>query len=231
MDGSLPLPGWTVDFGQVDLVSGWWICAEGTQALDLCGYVAGGVTAMVETVVGQSYTLSYALSINTERNPTTNRSFMALWDGVVIDSNDVLFDPARDLATNPLWVNRTRTVVATSTSSNITYYTSELDCLAGPVLYAVCLEVITPYSAPSANQTIKSIANVTAAFSEDQLRASISGALPTNSSSSSPAANSSVSLLLNVGGLRLGGKDVDFDGTTLLLLKLNLDGINLACRT
>jgi hypothetical protein len=135
MDSSLPLPGWTV--GQVDVVSGWWICAEGTQALDLFGYVAGGVTAMVETVVGQSYTLSYALSINTERNPTTNRSFMALWDGVVIDSNDVLFDPARDLATNPLWVNRTRTVVATSMSSNITYYTSELDCLAGPVLDAV----------------------------------------------------------------------------------------------
>jgi hypothetical protein len=179
---------------------------------------------MVETVVGQSYTLSYALSINTERNPTTNR--MALWDGVVIDSNDVLFGPARDLDTNPLWVNRTRTVVATSMSSNITYYTSELDCLAGPVLDAVCLEVITPYSPPSANQTIKSIANVTAAFSEDQLRASISGALPTNSSSSSPAANSSVSLLLNVGGLRLGGKDVDFTGTELLL-KLILAGVLL----
>jgi hypothetical protein len=86
--------------------------------------------------------------------------------------------------------------------------------------------VITPYSAPSANQTIKSIANVTAAFGEDQLRASISGALPTNSSSSSPAANSSVSLLLNVGGLRLGGKDVDFNGTELLL-KLILAGVLL----
>jgi hypothetical protein len=221
-------PGWAVVFGGVDVVSGW-APAEGNQTLDLCSTSAGGITTIVSTVVGQSYTLSYALSINTQSNVLANKSLVVTWDGVVIDSNDVLADPARAIETNPLWVYRSRTVVATSTSSNITYYTNEPACSYGPMLDAVCLEVITPYSAPSVNQTVKSIGNVTAAFGEDQLSASISGAMPIKSST----ANSSVSLLLNVGGLRLGGKDVDFDGTTLLLLllQLNLAGTNLACRS
>ncbi|MDP3370869.1 MAG: PEPxxWA-CTERM sorting domain-containing protein [Brevundimonas sp.] len=64
---SLPLPGWTVDSGSVDIVTNdtaWSPAYEGTKALDINGFGPGSISQTFATVIGQLYRVSYAYSRN-----------------------------------------------------------------------------------------------------------------------------------------------------------------------
>lgn len=66
------LPGWTIDFGNVDIttnLSGWSPAADGNNSLDINGWVAGQISQSFNTVVGQTYTVSFAYSRNAAGAP------------------------------------------------------------------------------------------------------------------------------------------------------------------
>ena len=71
---SLPLPGWTVNFGSVDITTpahgGFWgPAADGANALDINGWDAGQISQSFNTVLGRLYTVSFDYSRNVAGAP------------------------------------------------------------------------------------------------------------------------------------------------------------------
>ena len=66
-DFSEPLPGWSVDVGNVDVTvngSPWGPAADGFSSLDINGWTAGAISQSFATVLGQIYNVSFAFSRN-----------------------------------------------------------------------------------------------------------------------------------------------------------------------
>ena len=66
-DYSLPLPGWNVDSGSVDIVTNgtaWSPAYQGIHALDINGFGPGSISQSFLTQLGQTYTVFYAFSRN-----------------------------------------------------------------------------------------------------------------------------------------------------------------------
>lgn len=66
-DGFGALPGWSFDYGNVDIVTSdtpWSPPYAGVGALDINGYTAGSIYQSFNTVIGRSYAVSYAFSRN-----------------------------------------------------------------------------------------------------------------------------------------------------------------------
>ena len=64
---SLPLPGWTVDSGSVDIVTNlteWSPAYEGTRALDINGFGPGAISQSFATQDNRFYMVSYSYSRN-----------------------------------------------------------------------------------------------------------------------------------------------------------------------
>jgi len=64
---SLPLPGWIVNSGSVDIVTNqtqWSPSYEGNNALDINGFGPGSISQTFATIADQFYTVSYAYSRN-----------------------------------------------------------------------------------------------------------------------------------------------------------------------
>ncbi len=69
--GSTLLQGWSIDAGDLDLIEGsFWAHAEGTQSLDLNGVAAGAISRLLNTTVGETYEVSFAMAANSVCAPT-----------------------------------------------------------------------------------------------------------------------------------------------------------------
>jgi len=70
--GNVLLPGWTVDAGSVDLTDThtvWGPAATGEYSLDINGWDAGTISQALNTVIGQTYTVTFAYSRNAAGAP------------------------------------------------------------------------------------------------------------------------------------------------------------------
>jgi hypothetical protein len=70
--GNVLLPGWTVDAGSVDLTGAhtvWGPAATGEYSLDINGWDAGTISQALSTVIGKTYTVSFAYSRNAAGAP------------------------------------------------------------------------------------------------------------------------------------------------------------------
>ncbi|HZZ67635.1 MAG TPA: PEPxxWA-CTERM sorting domain-containing protein [Phenylobacterium sp.] len=70
--GFSTLPGWTVDFGNVDVTtnaSGWAPAYDGQDSLDINGWEAGEISQGFNDVAGETYTVSFAYSRNAAGAP------------------------------------------------------------------------------------------------------------------------------------------------------------------
>jgi choice-of-anchor C domain-containing protein len=62
--GSTALTGWSVDSNSVDLINTYWNAYQGNYSLDLNGNSIGSISQSFDTVVGQTYTVSFAMAGN-----------------------------------------------------------------------------------------------------------------------------------------------------------------------
>lgn len=70
--GPNALPGWTVNFGNVDVTglgSPWGPAADGNNSLDINGWEAGSISQTFNTVAGATYTVSFDYSRNAAGAP------------------------------------------------------------------------------------------------------------------------------------------------------------------
>lgn len=70
--GFSTLPGWTVNFGSVDVTtnaSGWSPAAEGNDSLDINGWEAGQISQSFDDVAGKTYKVSFDYSRNVAGAP------------------------------------------------------------------------------------------------------------------------------------------------------------------
>lgn len=60
-----PAPmGWTIDSGTIDGIGGYWQAADGRNSIDLFGNSRGQISQTINTVIGQTYSVSYYQSYN-----------------------------------------------------------------------------------------------------------------------------------------------------------------------
>lgn len=65
-----PIGAWTVTRGNVNLIgAGYWSAAEGTQSVDLSGFVDGAVAQTFNTLPDQTYLVEFALAGNPDEPP------------------------------------------------------------------------------------------------------------------------------------------------------------------
>jgi hypothetical protein len=93
--GPVPLSGWTVESGSVDLTttaSGWGPPVSAPYSLDINGWDAGVISQSFNTVLGRSYNVSYRYSRNAANGPSPSEATVAA-GGVtqnVVSTNDPL---------------------------------------------------------------------------------------------------------------------------------------------
>ncbi len=70
--GSTAITGWTVTGNSVDLIGSYWQAPPlGGQSVDLDGNRPGGLSQMLATVAGDTYTIGFELSGNPDSGPAT----------------------------------------------------------------------------------------------------------------------------------------------------------------
>lgn len=123
------LAGWSVGAGSVDVVSNLlWSPSAGVNSLDLNGSKKGEIHQLLNTVVGQTYELSFDLSGNLFGAPTVkNMSVNVGSDGLYS------FDTTGHSTSNMGWNRYTTTFVATSTATTLSF-ASSVSGNAGPAL-------------------------------------------------------------------------------------------------
>jgi hypothetical protein len=84
--GFSTLPGWTVDFGSVDVTtnaSGWSPAADGQNSLDINGWEAGQISQAFDDVAGKTYTVTFDYSRNAAGAPDPATADVAVGDALV----------------------------------------------------------------------------------------------------------------------------------------------------
>ena len=115
------LTGWTVQYGNVDLVNAGFagtIVPEGNQVLDLNGYGPSAISQTFSTIAGNKYTVSFLYS-NNPLAGSPNTFMVNLWDGT--GSKASLYNAVLPAISANNWLTANFTFTATSTLSGLTF--------------------------------------------------------------------------------------------------------------
>jgi len=119
--GSTAINGWTVVGGSVDWIQGYWQSSDGDGfSVDLNGNSPGGVAQTINTVVGQSYTLTFDMSGNPDSFRGETRIAVIGAGGATIGAASYTLTGANTRA-NMLWQNEVFNFVATGATTEIRF--------------------------------------------------------------------------------------------------------------
>ncbi|MGE0487209.1 MAG: DUF642 domain-containing protein [Gammaproteobacteria bacterium] len=113
------LTGWTTSGGlaQPDVV-GTWQAHDGSRLIDLNGFMPGSILQNVATVVGQAYTLSFALSGNFSNSTDTKEVAVDVGGGA---TSYFFARPLGWSTANMLWTVIEHQFVATATTTTVSF--------------------------------------------------------------------------------------------------------------
>ncbi|HEV7385613.1 MAG TPA: choice-of-anchor C family protein [Phenylobacterium sp.] len=114
------IPGWTVSSGNVDWITGYWQSSDGDGfSVDLNGTQPGAISQTIDTVIGQTYTLTFDMSGNPD-NGSDLRLILADTGG-----DPTTFAYNLDLSTNSRgamnWTPQSLNFTATGAATTITF--------------------------------------------------------------------------------------------------------------
>lgn len=139
--------GWRVKSGQVDIVSDARITAGGGhQFLDLNGTSAGTVLTKVDTVIGQSYTVSFLFAGNPENPDVT---LHALTARVGRESHVFVADTTVATTLDPGWQVGSFTFTATKVKTKLFFTGDPTNGATGPILDDVTVQDVAPALIPA----------------------------------------------------------------------------------
>ena len=116
--GDTSLDGWTVDSGSVDWIGSYWPAEHGTMSIDLSGADAGTISQTFATTIGNTYTVSFALSGNPAGEPVV-KTLDVTATGATPAS--YTFDSSVNTLTDMTWTTETYSFLATSASTTLSF--------------------------------------------------------------------------------------------------------------
>lgn len=129
--GSSAITGWTVGGAGVDYIGGYWMASDGVRSIDLSALSAGSVSQSLETVIGQSYTVSFDLSGNPDNGAGGKLSVISVSGS--LPSIQTYTVGANNSHSNMNWETYSYNFTAFSTTSILTFASAEYNPY-GPAL-------------------------------------------------------------------------------------------------
>jgi choice-of-anchor C domain-containing protein len=114
------IPGWTVASGDVDWIQGYWQSSDGDGfSVDLNGNHPGAISQTIDTVIGQTYTLTFDMSANPDHG---NDLRLILADtGGAPTTFAYNLDVSANSRSNMNWTPQSLNFTATGASTTITF--------------------------------------------------------------------------------------------------------------
>lgn len=138
--GSSAIYGWSIDQGSIDYIGGWWPASHGDRNVDLSGMNAGGVSQMVSTVPGSTYTVSFDMSGNPDGAPFVKQLTVRV-DGGQAATFTYDITAHQNTRADMKWVRQSYTFVA-ETNFTVLSFTSDSDTPYGAALDNVSMELV-----------------------------------------------------------------------------------------
>lgn len=114
---STAIDGWTVTSGSIDYIGTYWAASQGIRSIDLAGNAIGSIAQSFDTVIGQSYTVSFDMAANPDGG-TAPRNLLVSIDG----GGPLIFTHPADGSLGAMnWQANSFTFVATGTSTNLAF--------------------------------------------------------------------------------------------------------------
>jgi choice-of-anchor C domain-containing protein len=133
---------WTVT-GSIDWINGYWQAQSGTHSVDLNGNAVGGISQMIETVIGQAYALSFYLSGNPDGAPGVKTVLV----GAGETSSSFSFSGGSTRPSPMNWQLNTLFFTAANTNTLISFTsTTGPQCCWGPALDNVAVQAVPELS-------------------------------------------------------------------------------------
>jgi choice-of-anchor C domain-containing protein len=130
--GSTALTGWTVESGSIDWIGSYWPASQGSRSIDLTGFDAGAISQTLTTTIGNTYVVTFDLSGN-PAGPPAIKTLTVGATGAPTTGYEFDTATAGNTLSDMMWVSKTYTFLATSTSSVLTF-ASTTDGFWGPAL-------------------------------------------------------------------------------------------------
>jgi choice-of-anchor C domain-containing protein len=138
--GDPSIDGWTIGGNSIDWIETYWPAENGDRSIDLNGIDAGSLSQTFDTTIGNTYTVTFALSGNPAGPPTT-KSLDVSATGAAPASYS--YDAALNDLTNMNWATEEYSFLATSTSTTLSF-TSTIAGAFGPALDNVVVTEFVP---------------------------------------------------------------------------------------
>ena len=142
------LGNWTVTAGSIDLINSYWQPAEGGQSIDLNGLSAGTISQAFDTVIGATYSVTFALS-GSPRNVTGNLATKTLLASAGNFSDLFNFSDVTNSLTDMKWIDKSFDFIAQSDTTTLSFTSLESGAV-GPALDDVRVDLVSlPVPEPS----------------------------------------------------------------------------------
>jgi choice-of-anchor C domain-containing protein len=138
--GDTSIDGWTIGGNSVDWIATYWPAADGAMSIDLNGVNAGSLSQSFATTIGNTYTVTFALSGNPEGDPAVKTLDVSATGAAPVSYS---YDASLNELTNMNWATEEYIFVATSASTTLTF-TSTIAGAFGPALDNVVVSEFVP---------------------------------------------------------------------------------------
>jgi choice-of-anchor C domain-containing protein len=138
--GDASIDGWSIGGNSIDWIATYWPAADGAMSIDLNGVDAGSLSQTFDTTIGNTYTVSFALSGNPAGPPTTKTLDVSATGATTAGYT---YEATANDLTNMNWATEEYIFLATSASTTLTF-TSTIAGAFGPALDNVVVTEFVP---------------------------------------------------------------------------------------
>ena len=138
--GDTSITGWTVDAGSVDWIGTHWTPQDAAMSIDMNGTEAGAISQVLDTTIGNTYTVSFFLSGNPEGDPVVKTLDVNATGGTLATYS---YDTTGNDVANMNWTQEEYTFLATGTSTTLSFASTTLGAF-GPAIDNVVITETVP---------------------------------------------------------------------------------------
>ncbi|MEQ1548968.1 MAG: choice-of-anchor C family protein [Chakrabartia sp.] len=114
--GQTNITGWNVIAGSVDYIGSYWTASNGARSVDLAGNAPGTLAQTFDTVVGQSYSVSFDLWANNDGGTLPRFAYANVGAGDLTFSSN-----GGGTRAAPNWTGNSFTFLATGSSTTLSF--------------------------------------------------------------------------------------------------------------